>query len=193
MATTGQEVFNTAMALADQMSPNGTIDGSVLADYGARSINIINNVMHELVDTLENFKSQIYNDWTTAETFGEYSKLTLPTDYHRFVKIETVPETTDNVAFIDGNDLWILTEYTGQVKLLYKAIPTRITALTDTLTVSDTIANTVLVYGLIAKLFANSNAKIANYYEAKYTEERNNLRPKAIGRLVKQKDSYGRW
>ena len=60
--------------------------------------------------------------------------------------------------------------YAGKKRIIYKPVPTRITALTDTLTVDDITARTLLPYGLGVELFKEENADIYNHFLGRYRE-----------------------
>jgi hypothetical protein len=136
----------------------------------------------------------VYSDWSTAETFGEYSKLPLPADYYSRETVNEFPKTSEIIYYFEGNDMWVKTDYKGQLKLLYLAFPTPIVTLADVITLKDQIADTTLVYGLLAELLATENENVASFYNQKYEESKVQNRPKTQARFVKIKDVYNtRW
>jgi hypothetical protein len=187
---TALQVFKKAMGKIDELASNGTINSTATSDYQYRAIEIINSILSNLADISENYKTIIYDDWSANDTFGDYSILDLPTDFYKEYTIEEYPFTNDDVFYIDGNNLNILTNYKGKIKLVYIANPTPITALADTLTIKDAVANTSVVYGLIAELLATENADIANLYLQKYDESKIENKPKSKARYVKRKNKY---
>jgi len=188
---TARSIFDKAMDKADERLADGSIDTNSTAEYEARSIGIINSLQNEMIEVSPYYKSTTFTNWSTSPTFGEYSKVTLPTDFYSIVSIEEYPVSRIDVAYIEGfNDFYIRTDYVGTVKVLYRATPTEITDLDDELVLPDIVANTTLVYGLVAELLATDDPELSNLYQQKYEESKMRLREKPKGKYVKRKDVY---
>jgi hypothetical protein len=107
-------------------------------------------------------------------------------DYRPWVKIEMpanfrtldciVQEYPDRQYSKDPNykwegfrDLYINYGYEGNLRVIYKPVPTDITTITDTLEIDDITAQAITYYGA-ARLATFENQNLVNYFEQKYGE-----------------------
>lgn len=67
-------------------------------------------------------------------------------------------------------DLYINYFYEGNIRIVYKPIPTTVAALTQTLEIDDITATTVLPYFLAAHLQLDENSDNANYFLQRYEQ-----------------------
>lgn len=66
--------------------------------------------------------------------------------------------------------LYINYYYVGNIRIVYRPIPSVISAMTDTLEVDDVTARTILPYGLATHLLLTENPDSASYFNSRYEE-----------------------
>lgn len=67
-------------------------------------------------------------------------------------------------------DLYIDYYYDGNIRVVYRPVPSAITLITDTMQVDDVTARTVVPYGLAAHLLLTENADSASFFQERYEE-----------------------
>jgi hypothetical protein len=67
-------------------------------------------------------------------------------------------------------DLYINYYYNGNIRIVYRPIPSVIATLTDTMQVDDITSRTIIPYGLAAHLLLTENPDSANYFQERYEE-----------------------
>jgi hypothetical protein len=65
-------------------------------------------------------------------------------------------------------DLYIAWEFEGNIRIVYRPIPSIITAITDVLEVDDITARTLMVYGLGAELYKDENEDLYKHFKSRY-------------------------
>lgn len=176
MSTTVKQVFDIAMALADSQ-----VDGKGIAEeneeYMTRTPQILNVLQMELASV---GKLRIVIDEPIEER-NVWHEISLPDDLDRITKITLL---TDDGVYVksgikyvvesngDENILKVKSKLDGVLKIEYLQLPDMISSMNDTLRVSDSVARSVLPYGLVANLFVEENPTIASYCEQKYEENK---------------------
>lgn len=107
--------------------------------------------------------------------YRPWVKKTLPTEFKSVVEIiEEFPDRQyANIAsykWEGKRDLYINYYFLGNIRIIYRPVPTIITALTETLQIDDITARTILPYGLAAHLMLNENAAAASYFNGRFEE-----------------------
>lgn len=176
--TTVKQIFEIAMALADSQ-----IDGKGIAkeneEYQTRTPMILNVLQSELASKGKLkivISSQIdkENEWKEIQLpddLDRISKIVLLTEDGMYVKgcFKYVVENQGN-----GNILRVNSALKGILKVEYQQIPEMISSINDIVTVSDSVARSVLPYGLVANLFIEENPQVASYCQQKYEENKEN-------------------
>ena len=136
------------------------------------------------------YKENFYGD---VPEYREYVEITLPTDYDDLVEI--IVENGNYLNGIDykfeGKSLYIPYDLDGQIRIVYRPVPTKITALTQTLDLDVSLCRTVVPYALGARLISNENSAIASYLNQIYEENRMRLKKRIPSERTKIQDKYG--
>jgi hypothetical protein len=276
MSTTANQVFEWVMAIADELSPTGTVNPSDTNDYKFRTPAILNSLQSELIkpgdiysthevshkpattivglfDVLEyegveltregagqakayyleaDGEGTIYVEdytgtWNTLATitvpntvtdftaysgvltptsgstatrfrftgtyrylvknfalfsapfqlaripiYRPYFKATMPTDFKSVDQIVNEEADQYNISatykWEGKNELYIPWEFAGNIRIVYRPVPSLVSAITDTLQVDDVTARTLMVYGLGMELYKDENADLYNHFLSKY-------------------------
>jgi hypothetical protein len=67
-------------------------------------------------------------------------------------------------------DFYMSYFYDGNVRIVYRPVPSMITALTDTMQLDDVTARTVVPYGLAAHLMLDENPATGSYFNGRYED-----------------------
>ena len=184
MATSAQQVFERAMAIADEVGSGGTFTSSDLNEYKDRTPFILTMLEAEFGD--KGIAPTTYTLTDEDEPFASadgtelYVRVTLPTGFRR---MDNVKYEDDYGRFcpcnwrMEGNSTLLLNPITsGKFNITYYAHPTPITALTGNMNVYDDIAASILPYGLAAELFKVENEYIFNYASARFLQLKKDYR-----------------
>ncbi len=137
--------------------------------------------------------SQSFEAEANVPNFGEYVKYEMPTDFSSTSQI--IGEETNYGKLTDykwegQKDLYIPYSFSGNIRIVYRPVPTDITALTDELQIDDIVASTVLPFGLAREILATENAALSNYFGQRYEELKYTMRkPRAKG-IQSRNDIY---
>jgi hypothetical protein len=106
--------------------------------------------------------------------YRPWIKYDMPSDFRiTDAVIEEFPERqyqrSANYKWEGFKELWVNYYYIGTIRVVYKPVPTTITAKTDTLQVDDVTANAITYY-VGAKLAAHDYPELTNFFEQKYNE-----------------------
>jgi len=107
-------------------------------------------------------------------TYRPWVEKQMPTD---FKSVEQITEeyydgeyAKSSVYKWEGRkNLFIDYYYEGNIRIVYRPIPSAITSLTDTLQVDDVTARSVLPWGLAQELYKDDETKF-NYFRSRYNE-----------------------
>ena len=107
----------------------------------------------------------VYRPWVAKE---------MPSDFKSVDQItEEYPQRqyakSSNFKWEGKNKLFINYYYEGNIRIVYRPVPSVITAMTDTLQVDDVTARSVLPWGLAMELYKDDETKFA-YFERRYRE-----------------------
>lgn len=99
---------------------------------------------------------------------------TMPTDFKSVEQIvEEYPQRqyskSSSFKWEGRNKLFINYYYEGNIRIVYRPVPSVITAMTDTLQVDDVTARSVLPWGLAVELYKDDDSKFA-YFQSRYRE-----------------------
>lgn len=112
--------------------------------------------------------------------YRPWVKKQMPTDFNsvdEIIKEEERSYSQDASYKWEGKrDLYMDYYYDGNIRIVYRPVPSVVTALTDTLQVDDVTARTILPYGLAAHLLIEENPTSAGFFQQRYEE----LRSKAM-------------
>lgn len=132
------------------------------------------------------FTGTTYYEYTNIALFGEPFKLyqiptykpwipvAMPSNFRMVDKIvEEYPERQYNVSanykWEGFNQLWINYYFYGTIRVIYKPIPTTLTAITDSFECDDVTANAITYY-VAAKIAPHEYPELTNFFEQKYNE-----------------------
>jgi len=182
---TGQQLFNKATTIMDEIASTGIPDPSTTALYAIKAVNIIDMLQKELMPISELYKTI---DIVQSGTSG-YVEVTLPSDY------ATLYQLLDNDLniFIDfktvGSSLYVPFDFNG--KLVYRPIPTTITSLTQELEIEDLLATDTIPYGLASQLYLGENQEVSRWCENKYDEAKRSATKPKKSQVHQIEDVYG--
>jgi hypothetical protein len=88
-------------------------------------------------------------------------------------------------------DLFMDYYYDGNIRIIYRPIPSIITALTDTLQIDDVTCRTVLPYGLAAHLLLTENQDSASFFQQRFDELKKDASKKPPSPTEEITDVYG--
>jgi len=178
MSTTANDVFKHDMAIADEIPDTGLFTSSDLDSYEVRTPYILTMLEAELLRDGEIFNTYTLTDtdapFSTAAAGDVWLTIPMPSDFKSLDQIITTDEDGNYVdvdyKWQNKNNLIFPAQFEGTLTVSYHAIPTVISALTDTLHVDDITARTLLPYALAAELFKTENQDIFNYCNMRYQE-----------------------
>jgi hypothetical protein len=108
--------------------------------------------------------------------YRAWVKKQMPTDFKSVDEI--IEETAEEYNKAGGykwegkRDLYIPYSFNGNIRIIYRPVPSVISALTDTMQLDDVTCRTVVPYGLAAQLMLQDNAGIASFFQERYEELR---------------------
>jgi hypothetical protein len=103
--------------------------------------------------------------------YGEYVKYDMPTNFNSITQItEENPTSGLYHRWENNKDLYINYAFEGVLKITYKPTPTKITALTQTLEVSESSAIAGAYYLAEHFAMADQNSELAQRCKQKYAE-----------------------
>jgi hypothetical protein len=107
-----------------------------------------------------------YKPWTPYD---------MPMDFKSVNEIvEETPDrqyhNTSNYKWEGRNKLFVNYYFTGKIRIVYRPIPTLITAMDDVLQLDDVTCRTVVPYGLASHLMLEENPLTASYFNGRYIE-----------------------
>lgn len=133
----------------------------------------------------ENFEGSV-------PAYRPYVKQTLPVDYDSLNEI--IVDSGDYERGYDykfeGKDFYIPYDFEGNMRIIYRPIPTLITTLDQILDLDATICRGIVPYGLGAKLMVNENTKVASYLQSVYDELKQTLKKTRPSERQKIIDTY---
>lgn len=106
--------------------------------------------------------------------YRPWVKVTMPSDFRMVDAIinefpERQYQKDANFKWEGFKDLYVNYFYEGSIRVVYKPVPTTITAITDTLEIDDITAKAISYY-VAAKLAPFENQSLVSYFEGKYSE-----------------------
>lgn len=107
-------------------------------------------------------------------TYRPWVEKTMPSDFKSVDQIiEEYPQRqyskSSNFKWEGKNKLFINYYYEGNIRIVYRPVPSVISSMTDTLQVDDVTARSVLPWGLAMNLYTDDDVKFA-YFERRYRE-----------------------
>ena len=117
-------------------------------------------------------KIPVYRPWV---------KVAMPSSFQSkdqiIEEIDSSYSNSSSYKWEGWKDLYVSYEFEGNIRIVYKPVPTTLTAITDTLQIDDITAQAV-VYYVAAKLAPFENQALVNFCEQKYNEIKGeNTRP----------------
>ena len=178
MSTTAEQALQIALSIADEIPDTGLFTSSDLDSYEVRTPYILTMLEAELLRDGEIFNTYTLTDtdapFSTAAAGDVWLTIPMPSDFKSLDQIITTDEDGNYVdvdyKWQNKNNLIFPAQFEGTLTVSYHAIPTVISALTDTLHVDDITARTLLPYALAAELFKTENQDIFNYCNMRYQE-----------------------
>jgi len=112
-----------------------------------------------------------YNFKTIPE-YREWVRYDMPSDFGEVDKIinERPYELNSNFKWEGNNTLAVKQDYEGTIKIIYKPLPTTITAVTDVLDIYNPTAEQFVRFFVAAKMATTENTDLVNYFEGKANE-----------------------
>lgn len=193
---TGREVFERAIALIDEISPEtGVVDVDTTDDYLARTPYLLSLLQIELIPYLKTRQKHIIQSDGGQKS---WIKEDLPDNVYA---INDVTIDKGSIYYHEptyreernGNviEFYYHGSFNGQITITYTPIPKKVTDLDEELEIDDVTAN-LMSYGL-AEAFINveQNEFLQRIFKLKYDEQKMvALRPTPQG-TVRIKDVYG--
>lgn len=162
---TANDVFEITVDLISERLDSGLKDTTNTANYEKRTPGLLNIIQAELARDLYILES----DSITSTNTDKYIEYTNPDDFMSFYKLTNTDLETKNDYRIIGNKLYL---YDGNENyiLFYKKMPTKITALTDTMLFDDYVCSVVIPNGLASLLLLTENVALSNFFNQRYEE-----------------------
>ena len=112
--------------------------------------------------------------------YRPWIKVTLPSDFIEIDKVIKEFETANYKRDVDYKregfkDIYISYYFKGNIRVVYKPVPTKITALTQTLDIDDITAS-IIDYKVAAILAVYENPEAVTYFQGLFDEERARLK-----------------
>jgi len=180
------------LTIANTVTTYTNYKGSILPTIGAVKTRIrFSGSYFYTYTNVALYKENFY----TVPKFGSYKKVELPTDFLSIYKVyeEYTPgqyRLYDKFKLENTSDLYIPYEFKGNIRLVYRFIPTFISELTETIAFNDQICSTVIATGLAFYLFINENTNVANFYNQQYEVMKSQIKFKQPVGISNKKDYY---
>ena len=170
---TGTEIFSQAIAILDELSDSGTIVESQIKEYKHRAPYLLDLGVKELAGVGGLYYVEEYQLANEEQTY-KWTKVALPSDFRniRDVVFEDEDMQLPPVQYkqFGMTDLYIYYTQTGTLRLLYAPTPDKITALTQTLPIDESIATALAYYNAEHFALADQNDTLAARCKAKFDE-----------------------
>lgn len=139
--------------------------------------------------------NQPFSSDDNVPNYRPYIKYEMPADFYSIDQVikEIYPSKyikTSDYYWEGKNELYLSYDFDGNIRIIYKPIPTKITSLTQTLEIDDILATTALTYGLASQLLLTENATLSNFFSQKFDETKSNSKSKPSN-IVEVEDVYG--
>lgn len=105
--------------------------------------------------------------------YSRWVKHDMPVGFKSVVEIiEESPDyhNSSSYKWEGRKSLYVDYYYEGKLRIVYRPVPTTITALTDTMQLDDVVCSTVIPCGLAAHLLLQENASVASYFNGRFEE-----------------------
>jgi hypothetical protein len=193
---TANDVFEISMSLIDERLDTGVVDATSTTVYKKNAPYLLTLLQNDLVNDSNYFKTYTITRTAVTDTAGDYYPNTMPSDFfgaNQVISIETngTYENASDYKWESNNILLIPDSFIGTIKVVYKPLPSAITALTDSLVLDKITCSTTLAYGLASRLLTNENSALANYFNTLYDESRTRNKSKQVATSEVIKDVYG--
>jgi hypothetical protein len=108
-------------------------------------------------------------------SYRPWIKKTMPTDFKSVSEIiEEFPDrqyaNTATYKWEGRRDLYISYYFIGNVRIVYRPVPSMIAALTENMQLDDVTARTIVPYGLAAHLLLTENQDSASFFNERFEE-----------------------
>jgi hypothetical protein len=107
--------------------------------------------------------------------YAPWVKISMPSDFKSVDQVVT--EYPDRQYAKEANSKWEQNKdyyvnyfYNGKIRIVYKPVPVKLTAMTDAIQVDDVTARTLLPYGLAAELAKEENEEFYEHFMNRYKE-----------------------
>lgn len=111
----------------------------------------------------------VYRPWVEKQMPSDFKSIDQITEEYPIIQYSKI----SNFKWEGRNKLFIDYYYEGNIRIVYRPIPTTITAMTDTLQVDDVTARSVLPWGLAMEFYKDDDVKFT-YFERRYKEMKAN-------------------
>lgn len=194
MSYTGTEIFDKAIAIIDEISDTGTINDTQVAEYKYRAPYLLDLWQKKMAKSGSLYNVQEYTN-ADATTLYQWIKFTIPSNLKSIKDMMFINDDSD-ISSIDYkrfgmNDIYFYFKDTGTVRMLYIPIPTKVTALTQTLEVDDIAATSGAYYLAEHFALADQNSELAAKCRNEFAELKNDSVVKSPLLQQEIKDSYG--
>ena len=193
---TARDVYNNAIALIDEISPDtGLVDVNTTAEFEARAPYLIDLLQKEVARIGRYTKtSDVVITASTDDPTLAYVSVTMPADLdylEKAVVLDPPNPYARLVLMVENNALYVARFFGGTIRLTYRAIPTTVDSLDDTLSV-DGVSQVAMAYGLARLLVAvEGNDYLVSFLANEYERQKMLIaraKPASFERIV---DYYG--
>ena len=178
MAYSVKEIFDMSIALADEISENGTIDANKTKEYANRAPYIADMWQKEMADSGSLYNTEEYVS-TDEDNFYKWIKNTLPTTFRSirdFIFIDSdLQFRSIQYRQFGITDIYLYFTALGTARMLYIPIPTKITALSDALQIDEVSATCGAYYLTWHWALADQNDTLAAMCKNKFNELKRQL------------------
>lgn len=173
MAYTGDEVFAQAISILDEISDAGTIVDAQIKEYKYRAPYLLDLWQHEMATKGKLYATQVYTN-ASQDNVNKWVKFTLPTGMKK-IKDVMFLDSDSQIGQIQyrkfGNtDIYFCFPELGTVQMLYVPTPAKITTLTQTLEIDESLCMSGAYYLAEQFAMADQNDELASMCRNKYKE-----------------------
>lgn len=140
--------------------------------------------------------SQVFESESKIPDYRPYVKYTMPSDFYSIDQLVKEIYPKQYIKSVDyfwegQKDLYISYDFDGNIRILYRPIPTTITLLSQSLQIDDVLTMNAMPYGLASILLLGEDTNKSNYFGQKYDEAKISARKPKQSQINQVEDIYG--
>jgi hypothetical protein len=194
MSYTVKEMHDKAISVLDELSDNGTVDPNKTKEYSNRAPSLADDWQKEESNLGKLTKTVEYEN-TDETTLYKWIEFDIPSDFKSIKEIMFINEDlqigTIKYKQFGKTDIYLYFTELGTARMLYAYIPTKITLITQTLEVDDSIVTDGVFYLAEHYAMADQNDTLAARCRQKFQELKAESMVKLPMSVTSIEDVYG--